>query len=141
MAAEKASKNVDMQKMWDATLDTRTRPAHRKLDGTVKSMDGLYKSPTGAIGPQPGMMMSPKDDCNCRCSLIYLVDGKKPEIKRARNYEDPDYQQKLANKIEKYMIEGYTESQATKLAQKEVTPPSLRVPYMAYEEWYKNRIV
>jgi len=105
-SAEQAAKHIQMKKMWDATLDTRTRPAHRHLDGTIKPLSGTFKSLSGGVGLQPGMMMNPKDDINCRCSLIYLVNERKPEVRRAR------------------LDNGKTAV----------------VPYMNFEEWYKNRI-
>jgi len=83
-AAEQASEHVTLDKVWDATLDLRTRPAHRLLDGISKPMGGLFSSITGAIGPQPGMMANPADDINCRCSLIYRINGRNPEIRRER---------------------------------------------------------
>lgn len=83
-SAKKASETVKMQKMWDATLDSRTRPAHRKLDGKVVDWDANFTSTAGGHGPGPGLMMSPGDDINDRCTVVFLVNGEKPEVKRAR---------------------------------------------------------
>lgn len=49
---------------------------------------------------------------------------------------DPDYQRKLAERIEKYMADnGLTYKQALKRAQKEISPPSAVVPFKSFEEW------
>jgi SPP1 gp7 family putative phage head morphogenesis protein len=137
-SAKKASKHAELKKMWDGTLDSRTRKAHRKLDGTVVEFDGIFKSSAGGRGVAPGLMFNASDDINCRCSVLFLVNGQKPEVKRARNEMDPEYQKKLANRIEKYMNDGLTEKQAEKKAKKEIKPPNLVIPYQSYEEWVKN---
>jgi SPP1 gp7 family putative phage head morphogenesis protein len=138
-SAEIAAKHANLKKMWDGTLDSRTRKAHQKLDGTVIEMDEKFISSAGGKGFAPGFMFNASDDINCRCSVVYLVDGKKPEMRRARNEEDPKYQQKLADRIEKYMSDkGLTHKQAEKRAKKEIKPPSLVIPYQTYEEWRKN---
>ncbi|TWJ84350.1 NAD(+)--arginine ADP-ribosyltransferase EFV [Bacillus licheniformis] len=83
-SAEKAAKKADLKKMWDSTLDTRTRIAHRKLDGKVVPFNGVFKSIYGGVGVAPGFMHNPKDDINCRCSIIFLVNGQKPERRISR---------------------------------------------------------
>ncbi|MDA7028463.1 phage minor head protein [Bacillus sp. CLL-7-23] len=83
-SAEKASKKADLKKMWVSTLDTKTRIGHKKLDGKVVDRDGVFKSIYGGVGKAPGHMHNAKDDINCRCSIIFLVNGKVPEVRRAR---------------------------------------------------------
>lgn len=83
-SAEKASKKADLKKMWVSTLDTRTRIGHKKLDGKIVDRDGVFKSIYGGAGKAPGHMHNAKDDINCRCSIIFLVNGQKPEIRRSR---------------------------------------------------------
>lgn len=83
-SAEHAAKHVKMEKMWSAALDTRTRLGHRKLDGKTVPINGLFKSIYGGIGKGPGHMHRAKDDCNCRCAIVYVVDGIKPDLRRAR---------------------------------------------------------
>ncbi|MBM6846068.1 MULTISPECIES: phage minor head protein [Bacillus] len=83
-SAEKAAEKADLKKMWDSTLDTRTRIGHRKLDGKVVPLDGVFKSIYGGVGKAPGHMHMAKDDVNCRCSIIFLVNGRKPEMRASR---------------------------------------------------------
>ena len=99
-SAEQASKYVEMTKMWDSTLDSHTRPAHRKLDGTVVSKDEDFVSDAGGKGKGPGHMNNAGDDINDRCTVLFLVNGNKPSVRRERledgktaiipymNYED-----------------------------------------------------
>jgi len=71
-----ASKGVEMWKVWEATLDDKTRDSHAALDQTKVEMDEDFESPvTGAVGPGPGMMGTAEDDINCRCSLRYELKG------------------------------------------------------------------
>jgi len=137
-SAKEAAKHANITKMWMSGLDSRVRTAHRKLDGKVLDMDGIFVSTAGGKGQGPGVMWNASDDCNCRCTLVYLTNGKKPEVRRARNEEDPAYQLKLAHRIEKYMNDGLTEKAAEKKAKKEILPPSLVIPYQTYEEWRKK---
>jgi SPP1 gp7 family putative phage head morphogenesis protein len=83
-SAEQASKFVDMTKMWDATLDRNTRDWHQKMDGKVIGKDENFKTPKGGNGPAPGHMNLAADDINCRCTALYLVNGKKPSVRRSR---------------------------------------------------------
>lgn len=137
-SAKEAAKHANMTKMWMSGLDSRVRTAHRKLDGKVLDMDGIFVSTAGGKGQGPGVMWNASDDCNCRCTLVYLANGKKPEVRRARNEEDAGYQQKLTHRIEKYMNDGLSHSAAEKKAKKEILPPSLVIPYQTYEEWRKT---
>jgi SPP1 gp7 family putative phage head morphogenesis protein len=137
-SAKEAAKHANMTKMWMSGLDSRVRTAHRKLDGTVVGVDDIFVSTAGGKGQGPGVMWNASDDCNCRCTVVYLVNGMKPALRRARNEEDPAYQLKLAHRIEKYMGEGLTHSAAEKKAKKEISPPSLVIPYQTYEEWRKK---
>jgi SPP1 gp7 family putative phage head morphogenesis protein len=137
-SAKEAAKHANMTKMWMSGLDSRVRTAHRNLDGTVKGIDDIFVSTAGGKGQGPGVMWNASDDCNCRCTIVYLVNGIKPALRRARNEEDPAYQLKLAHRIEKYMNDGLTEKAAEKKAKKEILPPSLVIPYQTYEEWRKK---
>ncbi|MEN2765824.1 phage minor head protein [Ornithinibacillus xuwenensis] len=82
-SAVQASKHASLKKMWDGTLDSHTRLSHRKLDGAVKELHGIFNGLTGS-GPAPGLMSSAGENINCRCTLNYLVNGKKPQLRRVR---------------------------------------------------------
>lgn len=83
-----AEKGVEMWKVWDATLDGKTRPGHQALDQTKLEVDEDFTSPeTGAKGPGPGMMYNAADDCNCRCALRYEIKGYAPSKRYAREEE------------------------------------------------------
>lgn len=136
-SAKHAEKYAKLTKTWNATLDSKVRSAHRILDDQEADKEGFFHF-KGAKAQGPHLFGIASMDINCRCSVLYLVNGKRPELRRARNLEDPAYQQKLADRIDKYMEEGLSEKQAGKKAKKEIKPPSLVIPYQSYEEWKKG---
>lgn len=62
-AVDKGAKVV---KMWDSTLDRKTRRTHRKLDGQVREVDEPFEI-EGRKAMYPGDFGDPAEDCNCRC--------------------------------------------------------------------------
>ena len=55
-------KGADILKQWDATLDKKTRKAHRLLDEPfeINGHKAMYTSNSG----------SPSLDINCRCAIL-----------------------------------------------------------------------
>lgn len=80
---QQASKYVDVVKTWDAALDRRTRSSHQSLDGQNADEDGLFYA-SGASAPQPRLFGIAKEDIQCRCAVRMSVNGRQPEIRRAR---------------------------------------------------------
>jgi SPP1 gp7 family putative phage head morphogenesis protein len=75
---------IKARKQWVATLDTRTRDAHGALNGQFADENGNFHSPTGAIGPGPGLMGNPGDDINERCRMVEIIDDLSPEYRRIK---------------------------------------------------------
>ncbi|MFS0560127.1 phage minor head protein [Terribacillus sp. 179-K 1B1 HS] len=82
-SGEQASKFAKLDKVWSATLDERTRSSHRKLDGRKADKDGYFHH-QGLKAKGPHLFFNASQDVNCRCSVIYLVNGEYPEVRRAR---------------------------------------------------------
>lgn len=80
---QQASKYVDVIKTWDAALDSRTRTTHQRLDGQTADEEGLFYS-SGASAPQPRLFGIAKEDIQCRCATRVSVNGRQPEVRRAR---------------------------------------------------------
>ena len=69
-AGDKAkTKGADILKQWDATLDGRTRPAHREADGQIVEWDD-YFTVDGEKMEAPSVGGSAKNVVNCRCQLL-----------------------------------------------------------------------
>ena len=64
------AKGADVVKQWDSTLDGKTRPTHRALDGQIVGVDEYFKSKSGYKALYPSGFGIPSEDCNCRCCLL-----------------------------------------------------------------------
>lgn len=133
---------TDLDKIWASALDFRVRSAHRILDGKEADKDGNFvygknvaKGPLLWIGPDSAALT-----IQCRCVIIYKVDGMIPEVRRARDYKDPDYQRKLQERVQKYHDEGLPFGQAINKASKEIKPPSKVIPYVTFKDWEQQYI-
>lgn len=78
------SKGVIMKKRWVSSLSSKTRDTHRKLDGQTVGIDEEFKSKSGRKAQAPGKFGDPAEDINCRCTMISIVDGIEPKLRRAR---------------------------------------------------------
>lgn len=63
------AKGADVVKQWDATMDGRTRPTHRQLDGQIREVDEMFEV-GGKKAMAPGYFGDPAEDCNCRCVAL-----------------------------------------------------------------------
>lgn len=62
-------KGADVLKQWDSTLDRRTRPHHRQLDGQIRELEEDFEV-DGLKAQAPGHFGKASEDCNCRCCLL-----------------------------------------------------------------------
>jgi SPP1 gp7 family putative phage head morphogenesis protein len=62
-------KGADVVKQWDSSLDGKTRPTHRKLDGQIRELDEPFEV-NGHKAMQPGDFNRPEEDINCRCAIL-----------------------------------------------------------------------
>ena len=60
---------IDIAQEWIATLDERTRDAHRELDGVVKPMGEPFENSIGKIRYPADPQAHPANVYNCRCTL------------------------------------------------------------------------
>ena len=65
---EAKKKGADVVKQWDATLDGKTRPSHRKLDGQIREIEDYFEV-DGRKAKAPSQFGKPSEDINCRCRL------------------------------------------------------------------------
>ena len=97
---EAIKKGADIVKQWDSTLDGKTRPAHRALDGQIVGVDEYFKSESGYKALYPGGFGIPSEDCNCRCCLLQRakwalsdeeftkMNGETNELQHFKNVDD-----------------------------------------------------
>lgn len=72
MLHEARDKGVEMEKIWKATSDTRTRDSHAALDGESVGIDEEFGNGLMYPGDPNG---DPSEVYNCRCTLTYKVVG------------------------------------------------------------------
>lgn len=61
---------AEVVKEWDSTLDSRTRPTHQGLDGTIIPVDEYFVSSSGAEALYPGGFGVASEDIRCRCQVL-----------------------------------------------------------------------
>lgn len=69
--AQLAAKDAgaDIVKQWDASLDGKTRPHHRQLDGQIRELEEPFEI-GGMKAMYPSGFGSASEDINCRCALL-----------------------------------------------------------------------
>ena len=93
------SKGAQIVKVWDATLDSKTRPEHQALDGQTVDIDKPF-SIDGYEAMYPGDFGEAHLDINCRCTIIQEAkwnmtdeeftkfNGETNELMRFKNLND-----------------------------------------------------
>lgn len=74
LQARAKEKGAKIFKHWDSTLDRKTRPTHRELDGQMIGVNDYFHSSGGGKALYPGGFGDPKEDCNCRCCLVQVAE-------------------------------------------------------------------
>ncbi len=74
---------IELEYVWDAALDKRTRAAHGELDGQKRGEDGFFNTPVGKVAAplQSGVASF---DIHCRCSLRAQIPGYPPQMRYVR---------------------------------------------------------
>lgn len=75
---------AEIERVWDATLDTDTRSTHQSMDGQVADENGMFTNENGDQAEGPGLFGDPSEDINCRCSVRARVKGYEDNNRRAR---------------------------------------------------------
>ncbi len=76
---------VEVNEIWDATLDNRTRPDHASADGNIRNNEtGFFSVPWGeSLGPHRNGIA--EQDIHCRCLSVGEVEGYSPELQAERD--------------------------------------------------------
>ncbi|WP_187363577.1 MULTISPECIES: phage minor head protein [Vagococcus] len=78
---------ISIKKKWLATLDKKTRDDHRELDGQTVGVNEKFKIHNyEAEGPR--LFGVAKEDVNCRCTTISIVDEVSPELRKDNEFKD-----------------------------------------------------
>ena len=135
---------ADVVKQWDSTLDGRTRPHHRELNGQIRELDEPFEV-AGLQAQHPSAFGKASEDINCRCVVLEVgrweldeedtftkmgnEDGVIYEIKTS-NYEE--FKKDYYSKIDSY-------KEVSKILEKN-SPVSFR-EYMNIQKDPKNKVL
>lgn len=117
----------DVVKQWDATMDGRTRPHHRQLDGQIREIEEDFELPTGGKASAPGMFGKPAEDINCRCALLQrakwaLDEDELETLKERAEFFGLDKSQEFEDFKKKYLKAAEEEKAAEKPYNKDEEP-------------------
>lgn len=81
-------RGCDVVKQWDSTLDSGTRPSHKRLDGQIRETDKPFEISEKKKAMYPGDFGYAEEDCNCRCVALtrakWALDEEELEILKER---------------------------------------------------------
>lgn len=102
------AKGCDVVKQWDATLDGRTRPMHRLLDGKLAEIDEPFVVDDIEV-MYPGGFGIASQDVNCRCALLqrarWALDADELKtLKERAEYYGLDKSEDFRDFREKYLM-------------------------------------
>lgn len=63
-------RGCDVVKQWDSTLDSGTRPTHKRLDGQIRETNEPFVISDTKKAMYPGDFGYAEEDCNCRCVAL-----------------------------------------------------------------------
>lgn len=86
-----AEMGLKVKKQWIATMDNRTRDAHRELDGQTVDYDDSFSNELGEIRFPGDPLADPANVYNCRCTMVTIY---------------PDYEKKGRGWREDMRIDG-----------------------------------
>jgi len=70
----------ELQKVWLASMDARTRDSHFAADGQRVALEGMFNV-GGFLAPLPGAeVLPPAERINCRCSVLYVEPGEETDM-------------------------------------------------------------
>ena len=107
-AGDKAKeKGADILKQWDATMDSKTRPAHQQADGQIVEWDE-YFTVGGEKMKAPSVGGSAKNVCNCRCQLLQrarwaLDEAELETLQKRAEYFGLDKSESFEDYKQKYL--------------------------------------
>ena len=81
---ELKEEGVRIRRQWVATLDGSTRDSHQSLDGQFEDDNGLFWI-GGDSARYPSDFSDPANSINCRCTVIDVVQGLEPTLRRGVN--------------------------------------------------------
>lgn len=104
-SAKAKEKGADVLKQWDAALDGKTRPSHRRVDGEIRELEEKFSN--GLMKPSDSNGEA-AEVINCRCTLLQrarwaLDDDELETLKERAKYFELDKTEDFNDFKEKYL--------------------------------------
>jgi hypothetical protein len=80
--ARAKANGIDLNEVWDATLDGKTRPSHQQADGTKKDENGYFYVGGEKARYPCDENLTAGERINCRCRIRAEIAGYPPELRR-----------------------------------------------------------
>lgn len=81
---EAKAQGVELKRQWLTSGDSRVRDTHQTLDMQFEDKDGLFH--LGSLSTRyPGNFGVASEDINERCTVIDVIEGLEPQLRRFRN--------------------------------------------------------
>jgi len=102
---EAKGKGADVVKQWDATLDGKTRPSHKKVDGEIRELDERFSNGLDFPGDPSGKA---GEVVNCRCVSLTrarwaLDEGELKTLKERAEFFELDKAENFNDFKNKYL--------------------------------------
>lgn len=143
-AREAAKANgCDVVKQWDGTLDSDTRPTHRRLDGQIRETNEPFEM-DGKTAMYPGDFGKAEEDCNCRCVALTrakwaLDEDELKVLKERAKFFEVDKKDDFKTFEEKYLKAAETAETQPKPAESPKTLTNYKdTVEWAYDEMESN---
>ena len=81
---------IELKREWIATIDNRTRHAHRELDGQIRGVEEPFENEIGEIMFPGDPAADPENVWNCRCTLASVVSGWESKTAGLRSFKAVD---------------------------------------------------
>ena len=143
------TRGADVVKQWDSTLDSDTRPTHKRLDGQIREVDEPFEM-DGKSAMYPGDFGDPAEDCNCRCVVLQrakwaLGEYELQTMKERARFFDLDktenfaeFKKKYLNSVEKIGKSGIMDIGLQFFANKGIQKQSDAHLAKSISSWQKN---
>lgn len=135
LAAKEAG--ADIVKQWNSTLDGKTRPHHRQLDGQLREVEEPFEM-GGMKAMYPSDFGRPEEDINCRCALMQrakwaLDDDELETLKKRAEYFGLDKTDSFNDFRQKYLKastkdETLTNRRQQRLAARRTARQTTKIP-------------
>lgn len=130
------SKGADVVKQWDSTLDGKTRPSHKKVDGEIRELDEKFSNGLDYPGDPSGKA---GEVVNCRCVSLSrarwaLDEDELKTLKERASYFELDKAKNFADFKKKYL------KAAAKPLEKSSKSSTMKLGNTEVRRWYVDRV-